>query len=192
MARRCRKVVYQRGHYWRARKNRFRVNVNVDTARAFETMNRKVNEDKEMTTENNNPTLSAFVKARRVALGLSANEAARRSGLHRGYWSKLESGAYVAPSPPTLAGIAKGLEVPIEDLYALVGFETPSGLPSLRPYLRARYDLPEAAIAQLEGYFRFLRDQFGIPQDQPVFPPKPKVEERPAAEPDDQEDRRAA
>jgi hypothetical protein len=82
----------------------------------------------------------------------------------------------VAPSPNTLTGIAAALEVPLQDLYALAGYETPKGLPSFRPYLRARYNLPPEAIDQLESYFNFLRAQYGIPKDRPVFPPKPKDE----------------
>jgi transcriptional regulator with XRE-family HTH domain len=154
-------------------------------------MNMKVNEDKEMTTEKNNQSLAEFVAARRQSLGLTASEASQRAGLHRSYWGKLESGAYIAPAPSTLTKIARALEVPFEDLYALAGYDTPKGLPSFRPYLRTRYELPYDDIDKLESYFNFLRAQYGIPKDQPVFPPKPRDEE-PRGEPHDQEDRRAA
>jgi hypothetical protein len=51
--------------------------------------------------------------------------------------------------------------------------------------------LPADAIAQLESYFTFLRHQYGIPNDRPVFPPKPK-DEITADSPGDVPDRRAA
>jgi hypothetical protein len=64
-----------------------RGDVNVDTHRGFETMNRNVNEEQEMGTEKNNQTLRDFVETRRKELGLAAYVAARRAGLHRSYWS---------------------------------------------------------------------------------------------------------
>lgn len=92
------------------------------------------------------------------------------------YWTYLEAGRFARPSPEQLSIIARTLEVPLEDLYNLVGYRLPEGLPSLRPYLRAKYDLPPEAIAELERYFDFLRHQYGIPKDQPVFPPIKKID----------------
>ena len=48
-------------------------------------------------------------------------------------------------------------------------------------YARLRYDLPPEAIADLERYFEYLRSYYNIPQDQPVFPPKPKATDKEAA-----------
>jgi transcriptional regulator with XRE-family HTH domain len=95
------------------------------------------------------------------------------SGLHLSYWSKLEAGQYESPSPKHLQAIAKVLGVNFEDLYNLAGYEAPERLPSFTPYLRTKYQLPPEAVADLERYFELLRSHFGIPQDQPVFPPKP-------------------
>jgi hypothetical protein len=68
------------------------------------------------------------------------------------------------------------LRVPVADLYGLAGYEIPEGLPTLQPYLRAKYDLPPEAVADLERYFELLRNYYGVPKDQPVFPPKPATE----------------
>jgi hypothetical protein len=46
--------------------------------------------------------------------------------------------------------------------------------------MRAKYDLPLEAVADLERYFDYLRNYYGVPKDKPVFPPKPK---RPGAAP---------
>lgn len=142
----------------------------------IETMNTKDNATRTM-SNTRTPSLRAFVRTRRKQLDLSAYAAAERAGLHRSYWSKLEGGEYAAPSPKTLAGIASALDVPIEHLYEIVGYETtPQSLPSLRPYLRARYHLPHKAVAELERYFDLLRSYYDIPAEQSVFPPKPGPE----------------
>jgi transcriptional regulator with XRE-family HTH domain len=110
-------------------------------------------------------------------LGLSRAGAAEASDLDSSYWAKLENGHYTKPAPPHLSAIADVLDVPIADLYTLAGYEIPDGLPGFHPYMRAKYDLPPEAVAQLEGYFDYLRNYYGVPKDQPVYPPKPKTEE---------------
>lgn len=125
-----------------------------------------------MTTEKKNPTLGKYVRDRRESRSLDYYQAAARSGLNHTFWRKLEDGQYEAPSPRSLLAIARALEVPIEDLYALAGYDIPARLPSFRPYLRARYDLPPEAVTDLERYFELLRNYYGIPKDHPVFPPK--------------------
>jgi transcriptional regulator with XRE-family HTH domain len=113
------------------------------------------------------------LKARRLSRGLSLSDAAQLSGLHFSYWSKLEAGQYESPSPKHLQSIAQALEVNFEDLYGLAGYDSPERLPTFKPYMRAKYDLPPEAVADLERYFELLRNFYGIPKDQPVFPPKP-------------------
>lgn len=135
-----------------------------------------------------NQTLGQFIRARRLSRNMSLDDAAAASGLHRSYWSKLESGHYDGPSPRHLQTIARTLDVPFEDLYGLAGYEAPERLPSFTPYLRAKFDLPAEAVADLERYFELLRNYYGIPQDRPVFPPK----QRPGAGESQSEYRRAA
>jgi transcriptional regulator with XRE-family HTH domain len=109
-------------------------------------------------------------------MGLSLSDAAEASDLDPSYWNKLENGHYSSPAPKHLSTIAGVLGVAVEDLYGLAGYDIPKRLPSFQPYLRAKYDLPPEAIADLERYFELLRNYYGIPKDQPVFPPKPKTE----------------
>jgi transcriptional regulator with XRE-family HTH domain len=114
------------------------------------------------------------------------------SGLHVSYWSKLETGHYKSPSPKHLQTIARVIDVRYEDLYGLAGYDTPERLPTFAPYLRAKYDLPAQAIGELERYFAMLRSYYDIPPDQPVFPPRPKVESPGSPKSKETPDRRAA
>lgn len=123
--------------------------------------------------------LGQYIKARRLAQGLLLVDAAADSGLHYSYWSKLESGQVKTPSPKHLQSIARALEVDYKDLFVLAGYEVPEQLPTFQPYLRAKYQLPPGAIAELERYFDFLRNQYGIPKNEPVFPPKAKIPAEP-------------
>jgi transcriptional regulator with XRE-family HTH domain len=139
--------------------------------------------------EPRNQTLGEYVRARRLSLGLSYQDVADESGLHYSYWNKLENGHYEQPAPKYLKIIAHTLRVPIEDLYGLAGYDLPDRLPTFTPYLRAKYELPPEAVADLERYFDMLRSYNGIPNDQPVFPPKPTRSQKPSGEGDQ---RRAA
>jgi transcriptional regulator with XRE-family HTH domain len=121
-------------------------------------------------------TLGEFVRARRTAKHLSLADAARRSSLDYKYWSKLELGELQQPNPRYLATIAKTIDVPIEDLFGLVGYDLPERLPAFSPYLRTKYDLPPEAVTDLERYFDLLRAYYDIPADAPVFPERPKAE----------------
>ena len=125
-------------------------------------------------TEVKNPQLGAYVKDGRESRGVTHKEAAALSGLDYTYWRKLEAGRYALPSPKALEAIARVIDCPVDDLYALAGYEPSGGLPTFKPYLRAKYHLPPEAIAQLEGYFSYLRSYYGILDDEPVFPPKPR------------------
>lgn len=125
-----------------------------------------------MESDVKNQSLGEFIRERRLSRGLLLTEAAEDSGLHVSYWSKLEAGQYESPSPKHLQPIARTLGVDFEDLYGLAGYESPERLPSFKPYLRTKYDLPPEAVADMEKYFAHLRAYYGIPQEQPVFPPK--------------------
>ena len=139
--------------------------------------------------------LGETIKERRLARGWSITDAAKAAGLHRSYWGRLEQGFYTSPSPLYLLQVAQAIDLPVGELYALAGYEQPDELPTFRPYLRAKYNLPPGAIRELEGYFEFLRNQYGIPKDKPVFPPKEKIWSNPPGKskrPSKDEDRRVA
>jgi transcriptional regulator with XRE-family HTH domain len=87
-------------------------------------------------------------------------ELAAKSGLTPATVSRLETGHIESPRPEHLQRLARALDVDIEEFYALAGYLMPEGLPELRPYLRAKYGLPERAAQQLDEYFQALRDQW--------------------------------
>jgi transcriptional regulator with XRE-family HTH domain len=128
-----------------------------------------------------NHQLGEYVRSRRVSMGLSLADAAEASDLDPSYWNRMENGHYQHPAPPHLSAIAEVLKVPVEDLYGLAGYDVPERLPSFQPYLRAKYNLPPEAISDLERFFEYLRSYYGIPKDQPVFPPNPNAAPRKAA-----------
>jgi transcriptional regulator with XRE-family HTH domain len=131
----------------------------------------------EMNTGVTNQSLGELISARRLERNRSIADLARASGLTHSYWSKLESGQIRTPAPKYLRLIASTLDIPLGDLQALTDYVTSDSLPSFKPYMRAKYnDLPPEAIVQLEGYFHYLRQYYGIPEDQPVYPPKSKID----------------
>jgi transcriptional regulator with XRE-family HTH domain len=131
---------------------------------------------KKQLPEKKNLPLGEFIKARRTALGLTRMEVSKAAGLDYSYIGKLESGEYRMPSPEALRLVAAAIETKPADLYVLAGYKIGGELPGFGPYLRSHYHLPPEAIDQLESYFNFLRHQYGISDDEPVFPPKPRPE----------------
>lgn len=105
--------------------------------------------------------LGNLVKQYRQRKGWSQRMAADRMGYHHSYLARIESGAYASPAPKQLKAIARVLGAPIEDLYALAGYQVPERLPALAPYLRVKYDLPEQAVGQLQDYFELLSAKYG-------------------------------
>jgi transcriptional regulator with XRE-family HTH domain len=124
-----------------------------------------------MNKEDNNPSLGKYVQSRRLARNLGIPQAAAKAGLDDSYWRKLEAGHYSSPDAKTLRIVADTLGCPLEDLYGLCGYTVADDLPALTPYLRTKFDLPPEAVADMEKYFTQLRSYYGIPDDQPVFPP---------------------
>lgn len=107
---------------------------------------------------------SEFILRRRQELGVSLAELEQRTGLHNSRLSRWERGIDMPDRPERLAALAKGLQLPLADLYALAGIESPGGLPTLRPYLRSKYGaaLPEAALADIASYSQQVATRYGV------------------------------
>lgn len=87
----------------------------------------------------------------------------RLAGVDNGTIVRIEQGAFAAPRPDKLSRIAEALRLPLADVFALAEYVVPDELPSLVPYLRAKYRaLPAKAIAELERYFDDLAGRYGI------------------------------
>lgn len=126
-----------------------------------------------------NSTLGEYVKARRLAGGLDTRTCFEHAGLSESYWYRLENGEVQRPDPALLRKVAETISCPAEDLYALCDYPIPDTLPTLTPYLRTKYDLPPEAVRDMERYFAQLRSYYGIPDDEPVFPPQQPLQDRP-------------
>ena len=107
--------------------------------------------------------LGELLRVRRKAAGLSLNQMASKLGISRPYLGRLESGQCGHPAPAKLSRMARCLDVPLEDLYALAGITLPIDLPDLCPYLRAKHpDWPELVITELNDFCDFLRHKHSL------------------------------
>ena len=106
--------------------------------------------------------IGSVLSLRRAKLGLTMREVSMRSGVHKATISLLEHGEIRAPQPDTIVDLARTLGLRASDLFALAGWIPAAELPTLRPYLRAKYaDLDDAAIADLARYAETLAARHG-------------------------------
>lgn len=87
---------------------------------------------------------------------------ASRAGLNSGELSRLENGKR-NPQPDTLKALATALGVPLADMFAMADYIIPYDLPSMAPYLRARYGhLPEETLSAVNNYLERLIDEHDL------------------------------
>ena len=103
--------------------------------------------------------LIGLLSKKRAESGLSVNEVARRAKLPVSVVWKIEQGMIATPKAESLLAIGKVLGIPAIDLFAIVGWLPSDQLPSMGPYLRAKYrQLPAEALQELEDNFHvFVR-----------------------------------
>ncbi|TCC39389.1 helix-turn-helix domain-containing protein [Kribbella sindirgiensis] len=113
--------------------------------------------------------LAAVLKQKRQELGLSASEVARQTGLDVGTISRIERGQIAAPQAGNLKEIARVLQIPATDIFAIADLLPEGELPTFKPYLRAKYgDLPDDAMAELEASFTRIAKQHGYDGNGPA------------------------
>ncbi len=106
--------------------------------------------------------LADIFRLRRTALGLSMRQVAATTGFNIATIANLEAATNLSPLPDTLRAIAEVLNLNVSDLYAVADWLPVGELPTLKPYLRAKYhDLDEAAITDLEAYANRLIHRHG-------------------------------
>ena len=112
--------------------------------------------------------LGKLIRERRQALAMSTHELGARIGARNSTIIRIEQGAFAAPSPEKLAGIAEALGISLADMYGHAGYVVPNDLPGFHAYLPARYrDLPQEAIQELTDLFDALVARHAlIPQEQ--------------------------
>ena len=109
--------------------------------------------------------LGTNLRQRRLELGLSLGQLAEASGLHKSFLSRLESGAIRQPSSDSLQRLAAALDLPETAIFGLLDDRVRGQLPALQPYLRAKYDLPDAVIAEITSYLARYGDIGSGPRD---------------------------
>src|SRR5437870_3385291 len=110
--------------------------------------------------------LGRRLRKRREELGLSMRELAERTGTTHPTIIRLEEGSIERPAADKLSRIADVLSLNLADVYAFVDYDTPSQLPSFRPYLRTKYrHLPQTAVEELERSFKQITKRHGIDPD---------------------------
>ncbi len=110
--------------------------------------------------QKNTDKLSRLLRARRLELGQRLEDVAARAGVDSAGLSRAENGKKI-PAPETLAGLATALELPLADLYEAAGYPLPQELPTLRPYLRRAYGVPDEAVQEIEDYLQRIAAHYG-------------------------------
>jgi len=108
-----------------------------------------------------NTKLGHLLKQHRLAAGISLEALARTTKMDASTVHRIETGQITAPSPQNLQRLASALGTEVEDYFALAGYFTPHGLPGLRPYLRAKYDLTDTMASEVEDYVSWLQSRHG-------------------------------
>jgi transcriptional regulator with XRE-family HTH domain len=110
--------------------------------------------------------LGAYVQQLRLDRTLSVRGLAARAKVDYSWLSRLEHGRFASPDARSLWRIARALDVEVADLYLEAGFGDAHGLPGFGPYLRAKYQLPDEAVAQLEAHFALINEKYHASQQQ--------------------------
>lgn len=106
------------------------------------------------------PTVGETLKQARERLGLSLRNLEAITGISRPTLNRLELDQVESPNPAHLQTLADALELNSSDLFALVGYRPDTTLPSLTPYLRAKYRLPPDAIAEAHEAVRRILERY--------------------------------
>jgi len=94
-------------------------------------------------------------------MNLSVRQLAAAAGVHLGTISGLEHATNLAPQPEILKAIAKALDLSMSDLFIIADWLPANELPSLQPYLRAKYGLGKRDAAELDDYLAQLQAKHG-------------------------------
>jgi transcriptional regulator with XRE-family HTH domain len=113
--------------------------------------------------------LGNYLKRLREERELSIRGLARKAGINDTGLVRIERGDVRTPRPEKLRRLAMALEVPLADLLAMAGYVVPYDLPSITPYLRARYGhLPEESFTAIDNYLKRLIDEHGLDPQGPL------------------------
>jgi len=83
--------------------------------------------------------LGDYFRQQREAKGLSQRRLAVVSGVNQSSVNRIERGDFASPSPETLRALADALELSLDDVWNLAGYDVASTLLEPMPFLRAKY-----------------------------------------------------
>jgi|SRR5690242_19257947 transcriptional regulator with XRE-family HTH domain len=110
--------------------------------------------------EHTDMTLGAMIRQARERAGLSLRHVEAITGVSRPTLNRLEHDQIDHPTPDLLHRLAEALELDSDDLFAHVGYRSGDKLPSIAPYLRARYHLPPRAVAEASAALRDILNKY--------------------------------
>ncbi|MBV9857243.1 MAG: helix-turn-helix domain-containing protein [Streptosporangiaceae bacterium] len=112
-------------------------------------------------TDNDQPvTLGAYIRAGRERANFSLRNVEQVTGIPRNTLHRLEVDEIDKPDARMLGTLANALELKVADLLAFIGMTPSQELPSLAPYLRAKYKLPPDAAAEADTRIREILDRY--------------------------------
>ncbi|MFI6169046.1 helix-turn-helix domain-containing protein [Nocardia sp. NPDC051052] len=105
---------------------------------------------------------------RRQALKLSMHDVARRASMEDTTYWRIETGRSATPQVDNAMAIAKALDMSCTDMFATLGWLPADELPSISPYLQAKYgQLPPEAFHRIEGYLVAQCELYGVSFEYP-------------------------
>lgn len=129
-----------------------------------------------MTTKPLANNLAAYLRSARTENKLSYGQLSALTGLTKSGLFALENGDRTQPEISTLTKLATALQVPLADLFSAAGYEQPTTLPTVQPYLRSKYKhLPPEARAEIADAFERISAKYGI--DPNALGPQPGQDE---------------
>jgi transcriptional regulator with XRE-family HTH domain len=112
-------------------------------------------------TDEERQALADLIREKRQTLGISSREVARRAGIDQALLTLIDQKKIAEPKVGTIRGLAQALQIPLADFYAATNWLPEGDLPSLKPYMRAKYDdLPDGAVEQVERYIARLSRKY--------------------------------
>ena len=121
--------------------------------------------DLRMTNADNASRLGDYIRSKRTIQNLSLRQLASTSGIPSSTLGRLEHGEIARPRPDILQALSTALGAPLEELFALVGYQpVPATLPPLQRYLAIRYgdELSADAIQRATRFIDQLIAEEGI------------------------------
>jgi transcriptional regulator with XRE-family HTH domain len=105
-------------------------------------------------------SLGAILRQARARAGLSLRNLEAITGIARAKLNRLEHDQHVENETEVLQRLAEALEINSDALFALAHDRPSETLPSLTPYLRAKYHLPPEALTAASEALRDILDKY--------------------------------